>query len=230
MRIPLRVAALLLAAGVARADVVIIQQVDGMAQSGQMTIMVNGDKVRADVSPQISTITDAATGDVTTLMHAQKCYIVISAAAGKAMLAGMTSPAPQAGASASPAPPVPPVLAPSPKATGKMDIINGYNAAEYTFTNGNIKATYWISSDFPDAKMVADALAKFRKGGLADMTRGFAPDLSNLPGVPVKTEVEINGQKITTELVSAKEQPVDPSEYQVPASYTEVKMPAQPQP
>jgi len=225
MRIPLRVAALLLAAGVARADVVIIQQVDGMAQSGQMTIMVNGDKVRADVSPQISTITDAATGDVTTLMHAQKCYIVISAAAGKAMLAGMTSPAPKAGASASPAPPVPPVLAPSPKATGKTDNINGYNAAEYTFTNGNMKATYWICPNYPNAKMVTDALAKFQKGGLAAITRGLAPDLSAFPGVPVKTEVELNGQKITTQLISATEQPVDPSEYRVPADYSQMKMP-----
>ena len=222
MKTPLTLALLLVAASLARADVVIVQNVEGMAQTGQMTIMVGADKVRTDVAPQISTITDTATGDVTTLNHAQKSYMVISAAASKAMMEQVrTAMLQTGGASASPAPPV---------ATGKTDKINGYNAAEYTFTNGNIKATYWISSDFPDAKMVADALAKFRKGGLADMTRGFAPDLSNLPGVPVKTEVEINGQKITTELVSAKEQPVDPSEYQVPASYTEVKMPAQPQP
>jgi len=222
MKTPLTLALLLVAASLACADVVIVQNVEGMAQTGQMTIMVGADKVRTDVAPQISTITDTTTGDVTTLNHAQKSYMVISAAASKAMMDQVrTAMLQTGGASASPAPPV---------ATGKTDKINGYNAAEYTFTNGNIKATYWISSDFPDAKMVADALAKFRKGGLADMTRGFAPDLSNLPGVPVKTEVEINGQKITTELVSAKEQPVDPSEYQVPASYTEVKMPAQPQP
>jgi hypothetical protein len=114
---------------------------------------------------------------------------------------------------------------PRPEATGKRDKINGYDAAEYTFSNGNMKATYWISSDFPNAKMVNDALAKFRKGGLAEMTRGLAPDLSTVPGVPVKTEVVINGQKITTELISVIEQPVDPSEYQVPAGYSEMKMP-----
>jgi hypothetical protein len=168
MRIPFGVAALLLAAGIARADVVIIQQIDGMAQSGQMTIMVNGDKVRADVSPQISTITDA---------------------------------------------------------TGKTDKINGYNAAEYTFTNGNMKGTYWICSDFPNAKLVTDALAKFQKGGLASIAKGLAPDLGAFHGVPVKTEIDINGQKITTQLISANEQPVDPDEYKVPAGYTEMKMP-----
>ena len=214
--------ALLLSAGFARADVVIIQNVDGMAQTGQMTIMVGADRVRTDVSPEISTITDTATGDVTTLNHTQKSFIVITAAASRAMMDQTKAAMLQAGgASASPAP---------PQASGKTDKINGYTAAEYKFSNGNLKATYWISSDFPDAKMVLNALAKFRKGSLADMTRAFAPDLSTLPGVPVKTEVEINGQKITTELVSAKEQPVDPAEYQVPAAYMEVKLPTLPQP
>ncbi len=221
MKILGALAVYLFAAGFARADTVIVQNVEGMAQMGQMTIMVGADKVRTDVAPQISTITDTTTGDVITLMHAQKSYMMISAAAGKAMMDQARAAMQPAGSpSASPSRLV---------ATGKTDKINGYNAAEYTFNNGNIKATYWISSNFPDGKLVSDALAKFRKGGLADMTKGFAPDLSTVPGVPVKTEVEINGQKITTELVSAKEQAVDPSEYQVPASYTEVKMPAQPQ-
>ncbi len=214
--------ALFLAAGIARGDIVIVQSVDGMAQTGQMTIMVGADKVRTDVSPEVSTITDTTTGDVTTLMHPQKSFVVISAAMSRAMLAQTKAAMVQAGAaSASPAP---------PEATGKTDKINGCTAAEYKFSNGNLKATYWISSDFPNAKMVMDALAKFRKGSLADITGAFAPDLGKLPGVPVKTEVEINGQKITTEIVSAKEQPVDPAEYQVPAAYTQVKMPAQPQP
>jgi hypothetical protein len=46
----------------------------------------------------------------------------------------------------------------------------------------------------------------------------------------VKTEVEINGQKITTELISAQQQDVDPAEYQVPAAYKEIKMPSFPHP
>jgi hypothetical protein len=216
MKLPLALAAFLFTAGLARADVVIVQQVDGMAQSGQMTIMVGADKVRTDVSPEISTITDTTTGDVTTLMHPQKAYMIIPASATKAMRSIIQQAAGTAAGSASPAKPV---------ATGKTDKINGYNASEYTFTNGNLKAIYWISADFPNAKMVTDAMGKFRKGVLADITRGLAPDLSDLPGVPVKTEVEINGRKITTVLVSAKDQPVDPSEYQVPAAYTQMKMP-----
>ncbi len=221
MKLHLALAAVLLACGLARADIVIVQQVDNGIQSGQMTVKVSADKVRTDISPQMSTITDATTGDITTLMHEQKSYIVISAASAKAMLEGATKAFQQAGGvpAASPAP---------PRATGRTDKINGYNAAEYTFTNGNMKAIYWISSDFPNGKVVLDALAKFQKGGLADMTRAFAPDLSALPGVPVKTEVDFNGQKIVTQLISATEEAVDPSEYQVPATYSEMKLPAMP--
>jgi hypothetical protein len=209
--------ALFLMAGIGRGDVVIVQKVEGAAQSGEMTLKVSGDKVRADVSPDVSTITDAATGDTTTLMHAQKAYMVISAAATKAMMAQMMNVMKQnlGGAAAGGA----------PKATGRTEKINGYNAAEYTFSNGILKATYWISTDYPNGKVVSDALAKFRQGGLADMTKAFSPDMSAIPGVPVRTETEFNGQKISTELVSATVTTVDPGEFQVPASYTEMKMP-----
>ena len=220
MKLLLSLAALLFAAGLTHADMVIVQKVDGAGQSGEMTMKIGEDKVRADVSPQVSTITDIKTGDVTTLMHAQKSYLVMTAATTKAMFAKMSKLMEQSDASASPA---------APKASGKTDKINGWNAAEYTFSNGMMKASYWISSDFPNAKAVTDALAKFRKGGLADMTKAFAPDLSGLPGVPVKTEVEVNGQKIVTEMVSAKDETVDPSVYQVPTGYSEMKMPAMPQ-
>lgn len=219
MKLPLTLLALLLTASLVRADIVIVQKVDGAGQSGEMTLKVSGDKVRTDISPQVSTITDATTGDITTLMHTQKSYMVISSAASKAMVAQMSKVMQQqTGASAS-ASPVPPT------ATGKTDKINGYNAAEYTFNNGILKATYWMSTDFPNAKVVNEALAQFRKGGLADMTKAFAPDLSTLPGVPVKTEMEFNGQKIVTELVSATETTVPPSEFEVPPDYTQLKMP-----
>lgn len=221
MKLPLALAALLFAAGLTRADIVIVQKVNGAGQDGEMTVKVSKDKVRADVSPLVSTITDAATGDTVTLMHAQKCYIVISAAASRVMIDQMTKVMQQSGSApaASPA---------APKATGRTDKINGYNAAEYTFSNGNIKATYWVAPDFPNAKDVSDAFAKFQKGSLADMTKAFAPDVRTLPGVPIRTEVEINGQKVVTEIESVKEEPVDPTEYQVPAAYTEMKLPAAP--
>jgi hypothetical protein len=216
MKIPLSLAALILMAGISRADVVMVQTVDGLAQTGTMTVMVGADKIRTDVSPMVSTITDTTSGDVTTLNHVQHSYMVISSAMTKAMMAEMS----QSGDM--------PSAPGAATATGKTDTVNGFKASEYTYTNGNMKATYWLSTDFPNGDVVKAALQKFQKGGLAAMTKAFAPDISTLPGVPVKTEVEINGQKITTQLISAQEQTVDPSEYQVPPGYTQVNLPSMP--
>jgi len=219
MKLLFAAVALMFLGSIGRGDIVIVQRVDGGGQSGEMTVKVGGDKVRTDVSPQVSTITDVATGSTITLMHAQRSYMVMSAA----MVAQMAKVMQKSGGAAAAA------NAGVPTATGKSDKINGYNAAEYTFSNGIVKTTYWMSTDFPNAKAVSDALAKFRKGGLADMTKAFAPDMSLLPGVPVKTETVFNGQKIVTELVSASDVKVDRTEYQVPAAYTELKLPVMPQ-
>lgn len=217
MKLPLALgASILLAASLARADVVIVQQVNGAGQSGQVTVKVSGNMVRTDVSAGISTITDASTGNITTLVHARKAYMVISSASAKSMIDQMTKVLQHAGAGA-PAQPLP---------TGRKDKINGYDAEEYTFNNGMLSATYWVSSTFPNADQVKDALTKMSKGTLASVTRAFAPDLTKLPGVPVRTEMEFGGQKLLTDLVSATVQPVDPSEFKPPADYTEMKLPA----
>src|SRR2546428_7528634 len=72
-----------------RADLVIVQRGEGGSQTGEMTMKIKDDKARADLSPQISTIIDAATGDVTTLMHERKTFIRITAAAAKELGARM---------------------------------------------------------------------------------------------------------------------------------------------
>jgi len=212
---------LLLGAVLARADVVIVQTIDGMAQSGTMTMTVGADKIRTDIGPGMSSIVDTASGDTTTIMQAQQSYMVMPAATMKAMAAqGMAMAAQQTGTTSSnPA---------TPLATGKRDKINGYDASEYTYSNGNIKATYWICENYPNGQMIKDALTKFQKSSFASMIKGMTPDLTTLPGIPIKTEVLVNGQKLTTTLVSATEQTVDPSVYQVPAGYNEIKMPAMP--
>ena len=218
MKLPLALAVLSLSAAMlSRADVVIVQKVDSpMGKSAQMTVKVSGDKVRTDISPEVSAIADTASGQITTIMHTQKAFMVIPAATSKALFSQMSQAMQQAGVSS------------VPKATGKTDKINGYNAAEYSSSNGVLKASYWMSTDVPNLKAISDALAKFRKGSMADLTKGFSADLSALPGIPVKTEAEINGQKLVTEIVSATVQTVDPSEFQVPADYREIKMPVMP--
>ncbi len=204
----------------ARADMVIVQKVEGAGQSGEMTMKFKGDKIRADVSPQVSTITDATTGDVTTLMPAQKSYMIIPASSTKALMEQMQKQMQQQTASGSPAP------NPKPVATGRKETINGYETEEYTCQFGGMKVEYWIAPNFPNWANVLAAMTKFQQGGLAAMTKGLMPSPSDFKGMPIKTEVDMNGQKITTTLVSVNEQPVADTEFQIPAGYTQMKMPS----
>lgn len=83
------VVCLLLASLHARADMVIALKVEQPEQSMEMTMKIKGDKIRTDATPQVSTIMDTATGDMITIMRAQKNYMKISAEKTKAMMEQM---------------------------------------------------------------------------------------------------------------------------------------------
>ncbi len=213
--------ALLLAAGLARADLVVVQSLKQGDQTTPMTIKLSGDNVRVDMDSEVSAIVDAATGDTTVIMHAQKSYMLISGSTTQTMVKQMLSMLQQSGSGAA--------AASQPlKATGQTQKINGYNAAEYTYSSPMFKATYWMSTDFPNAKAVNAALEQVRRESSAlDPTSQLAPDLSGLPGVPVRTEETLvgSGQSAQSDLVSATFENVDPGVFKIPAGYTEVKMP-----
>lgn len=205
---------------VARADLVIVQKVEGAGQNSEMTMKFKDDKIRADVSPQISTLTDASSGDVTTIMHTQKTYMVIPASSSRALMEQMKKQMDAQTAAGAPTP------NPKPQATGKKEKINGYDTEEYTSVFSGMKVNYWIASKFPNWPQVLAAMIKFQQGGLASMTKGLMPSPTDFKGMPIRTEVDLNGQKITTTLVSVKNETVDPAEFLIPAGYTEMKMPS----
>jgi len=49
--------------------------------------------------------------------------------------------------------------------------------------------------------------------------------LRQLPGMVVKTQTDIQGRTIVVTLISAKVEPVDPSEFEIPSDYTAWKPP-----
>src|SRR3954470_18663818 len=79
-------ASLLVSTMVLRADLVIVQKVDGAGQSGEQTIKIKGDKARTDLAQAVSMITDGATGEIITLMHAAKTYLKVPPDQTKAMM------------------------------------------------------------------------------------------------------------------------------------------------
>ncbi|HEY5893819.1 MAG TPA: DUF4412 domain-containing protein [Chthoniobacterales bacterium] len=194
------------------------QKVDAMGQQNTITMKIKGDKVRVDVNPQISTIVNATTGEVTTLIHAQKMVMKMSGDQVKAMAQAATA---QMGVAHATKPEV--------KATGKKDKINGYDVEEYTVTQGNVVSHAWIAKDYPNGKAVLDALNALNKGPLKEIAGAGAVEASVFPGLPLKTVVESSGKPATTVfLESVTEETIDPKQFTVPADYKSMEMPALP--
>ena len=205
-------AALLLSAACARADLVIVQHVDGSGQSGDQTIRIKGDKSRTDLAQQVSMITDGASGGGVTLMHAQKTFLKTTAAQTKAMLEQIKKLQPNA---------EPPKLT----ATGKKEKVGNYDCEIFTSNFGAVSVTYWIAKDFPNYKTVLEQMEKMQAGSISAMGKGLMPELKDFPGMQIKTEMDMGGKKVSTVLVSAKEENVDPASFEIPKDYKEVSAP-----
>src|SRR5690349_13912001 len=84
-RLLLALVSLQLLSTLLQADLVVTQKVEGAGQAGDVTMRIKGDKVRADLPRDVSSITDTSTGEVVTLMHAQKTYLRIPPERTKAL-------------------------------------------------------------------------------------------------------------------------------------------------
>jgi len=203
---------LLAVTALVRADLVIVQKVEGGGQSGEQTIKIKGDRARTDLNPTVSMITNGATGEMITLMHTGRTYLKVPAEQTKAMLEQLqkfrtgTEPA---------------KLQP----TGKKEKIGDYDCEIFTAGLGTLTATYWIAKDFPNYPGMLTQLDKFQSGSISAMGKGLLPDIKDFPGMAMKTEIVLNGKKVATTLVSAKEDNVDPKAFDIPAGYKEITSP-----
>lgn len=205
--------ALLGLATLARADLVILQKVEGGGQSGEQTIRIKGDRMRVDVAPALSTITDGA-GGIVTLMHAAKTFLKLSAAQTRLALERM-----QKRATTGDAPP------PQLTATGRKEKVGAYECEIFTANLGSVGVTYWLAKDFPNYRALLAQMEKMQAGSLSAMGRGMMPELKDFPGMPIRTVMEMDGNKVSTELTSVKEEDVDPAIFDIPKEYKDVSPP-----
>ncbi|HSI12465.1 MAG TPA: DUF4412 domain-containing protein [Chthoniobacter sp.] len=205
-------AALLAATTLVHGDLVIVQKVEGGAQNADQTIKIKGDKARTDLTPAVSMITNGATGEMITIMHTGRQYLKVSAEQTKAMMEQLqkfrTSPEPAK-------------LQP----TGKKEKIGEYDCEIFTAGLGALTATYWVAKDFPNFPNVLAQLDKFQSSTISAMGKGLLPDIKDFPGMTMKTEIVLNGKKVTTTVVSVKEDNVDPKVFDIPAGYKEITSP-----
>ena len=201
------------AATAARADLTIVQKIEGSDGTNKITLKVKGDKARVEINPQITTILDAKSGDLTTLLHDQKKVMRISGERAKAMTEMAQGLAKENAPENA-----------KPVATGKKEKINGYETEEYVADSPKYHTSYWVAKDYPNYQSILQQMSVLQSGAFAAIRKGM-PDYHDLPGLPLRTDIKMDGKVITSTLESVSSDPVSDSAFAIPSDYTEMKMP-----
>jgi hypothetical protein len=209
--------ALSLALPWARADLTLVQSVEGSSGSNEMTMKLKGDKMRIDVSPQVTTIIDAKTGEMINLMNDQKKVMRISGEKVRATMEMAQQFKAKNGKKET-------KEKPKFVATGKKETINGYETEQYNWETPDFKATYWIALNYPDGAAILKQLQAINPD-VWKTSNTQMPDYRDFPGLPIKTLLLIGGNQITTTLTAVKQDPLNDADFTIPKDYQEMKLP-----
>jgi len=206
---------LALSLAAARADLVMQQNIEGAMMNGTVTTQMKGNQVRVDIpsTPQgpVSTIMDLSSGDQVMLVHQQKVAMKVPGAMVREMVENMRKARAKAGTNA-----------PNPQFTdtGKTEKVGDYTTEVYNWSSTNgMHQTVWVAKNFPNFARIKIQMDKLNNSPFAQVTKGSAPDVGQLPGLVVKSEMDKDGQKVTSTLVSVKEQSLDASTFETPQGY-----------
>ncbi len=199
-----------------RADLTLVQKVDGLGQDMESTTKIKPGKIRVDASPATSIIMDTKAGDMISLLHTQKKYMRIPSQMAQAAIDSMKKMQADQAAATTPTP------------TGKKETIDGYPTEEFTCTSGGSKLTLWLTKSLPDYQEALKEMAgAFNQGPMSSMMKGLGVDFGTLPGFPMRITNELQpGQAITNTVESISTKPIPDSDFDLPADYQELKMPS----
>lgn len=202
-------------AATAHADLTITQKLTedkaGKASDTTLTMKVKGDKMRIDGVASMSNIVDLKSGDVTSLLHAQKGVVTIPGATVKAMQDERAGKSPKMEA---------------PKATGNKETISGFACEEYEASLGAAKIKLWLTKDLPAVEKLMKELSKLSSS--ADPMQGILQE-QNISGFPMKTQMFLPGAgKMTMTVVALSEDPIADGEFTAPADYKPLALPTMP--
>ncbi len=197
------------------ADWVVMQKATTDGQTQEISIKIKGDKTRMDIGQQMSMVADGAAANMVMLMHAQKMMMKMDAESLKSMMAmaggalGGTEPAAK------------------PVATGQKEKVGGYDCEIYTWSGKLGTGKFWVAKDFKGYEELNAAQDKMMKA-MGNPAASLSPQASDFNGMVIKSDMTMMGKSSVSELVSAKEEPVDAAVFTLPADYQEMKMPTAP--
>jgi hypothetical protein len=198
----------------ARADLTIVQKVEGPGQDSETTVKIKGDKERIDAPSQPSRIIDGKSGNMTDLINDQKKFIRISAEQMKAAAETITKF--EVGKESAPAQKLIP--------TGNKETINGYETEEFAYRTAQFQASFWVATKYPDAAAILKEMQAPFTGAWKPSNMGM-PDYTDFPGLPLKTVISVGSNKVTTTITSIKKDPVNAAEFDIPKNFEELKKP-----
>ena len=109
--------------------------------------------------------------------------------------------------------------------------VGEWDTEVYTWEGTLGAGKFFVARNFPDFAKLSKIMDDMTKA-MPNPMAGQVPMNTDFPGMVVKSvmKVKVMGQEVdaTTELVSAKEETVDPKEFKAPEGYTEMKMPKLP--
>ena len=198
MKIITVIVSTILIACIARADLVVQEQVVSSNLTFSATTKFHGNKMREDiVSDRIgnsSTISDLTTLDILNLSTEDKTFRKISGETMKQFVkrqeakSGITNLAE--------------TITPKPTDTGKSEKVGEYETEIYFWSNGRgMTNVFWVAKNFPNLEAIKPYLVK-------------------LPGMVVKNQETQHWGTYTVTLLSAKVEDVEPSLFEVPNDYT----------
>jgi Domain of unknown function (DUF4412) len=197
----------------ARADLTIVQRVDGAGPNGEVTVKIKGDKERIDAPSQPTRIIDGKTGEMTDLMNDKKSFVRISAEQMKA--AAETINKFDDGKQASPHKLTP---------TGKKETINGYETEEFVFETPQFKASFWVAAKYPDAAGILKQMQAPVSGAWKPSNMGM-PDYTDFAGLPLKTVISVGDNQVATTIISVKKDSINATDFDIPKDFQELKKP-----
>jgi hypothetical protein len=200
-----------------RADLTIQEKVEGAGPVSNVTVKIKGDMARIEASPQVTSIINGKTGDMISLMNDQKVAVRMSAQKLKAATEMMKKY--NARDSSQKSDNAVHKLQP----TGKKDKIGGYDTEEYVQDSPDLKASFWIATNYPDAANILKQLQTLSSEFMKQTAK--MPDYRDFPGFPLKTVFTVNGTQVTSTVVSVKTDSLDASQFTVPADYHEMQTP-----
>jgi hypothetical protein len=196
------------AAPAIHADLVLVEKMSGDMQNGTVTLKFKGARVRTDFTGQVSSIADAGSGEVLTLIHSRRVFVRGRLDPEK-LRGKLPASEPASGEN------------PKPVPAGSKETFGEHECEVYTASHGKISARYWVASRHPAADKVRGALEPVSASGALLGGGVGLPGPTDFPGLILKTELYFDKVKAVLEFVSASEEPIPDHLFEVPKGYKE---------